>query len=76
MPENRPKQLKEFNLGWHTLRHSRVYPERGGATLLLEAGYNIRTVRKLLEYTDGSTAMIYTHVLARPGLSVKTPADI
>jgi site-specific recombinase XerD len=57
----------------HTLRHSVVYPATGGTTHLLEGSYDIRTVQDLLGHADVSTTMIYTHVLNRPGLSVKSP---
>ena len=60
----------------HTLRHSGVYPAKGGTTHLLEVRYDIRTVQELLGHANVVTTMIYTHVLNRPGLSVKSPADI
>jgi integron integrase len=56
------------HISCQTFRHS-------FATHLLQQGYAIRTVQKLLVHKHVKTTMMYTHVLNRGRLAVRSPLD-
>lgn len=42
---------------------------------MLDGGYDIRTVQELLGHKSVATTMIYTHLMRKKGLGVRSPLD-
>ncbi|MFO7884005.1 MAG: tyrosine-type recombinase/integrase [Desulfobacteraceae bacterium] len=55
--------------GIHTLRHC-------FATHMLEAGYDIRRIQKMMGHKSISTTMIYLHVSRESVSNIKSPLDL
>ena len=57
------------------MQYLQLQPYHKLTTKLLEQGNDIRTVQELLGHADVKTTEIYTHVLHKGVLGVKSPID-
>jgi len=75
MNEQREKTLCGRKIGSPKLSQRTVFAASQIPDASVGNDYNIRTIQDLLGHKSVETTMVYTHVMNKGGLGVKSPAD-
>jgi site-specific recombinase XerD len=79
LEERQRKKISEEPIatlfGEASVARNRVSEAFTRATHQLEKRYDIRTVQDLLGHKNVATTQIYTHVMQKPGIGVRSPLD-